>query len=737
MKNTFLIVVCLLFSDLHADAQTPIYQDPSKAMEQRIDDALSRMTLAEKVALCHAQGKFYSNGVPRLGIPGLWMSDGPHGVRAEMDWKEWKQAGWEIDSCTAFPSLTCLAATWNPELALKYGTAIGEEAAYRGKNVLLGPGVNIYRTPLNGRNFEYMGEDPLLSSMICVPYIKGVQSNGVSACVKHFALNNQELGRWSINVEVSERALRELYLPAFQAAVKEGGVWSVMGSYNKLRGTHCSHNDYLLNKILKGEWEFNGVVMSDWDATHDFREAVMNGLDLEMGTSQRPDKGIKSDKFTFNESYLGNDFLKALEAGEFTEETVNEKARRVLRLIYKTSFSPIRPTGNMDYAGHSAVCREIGTEGIVLLQNKAVIDDKSPLLPLSGWIKPNSTILVVGDNATRRLTENGGSSELKVQHETSVAEAMQKEYGEQVMCVRGYSPEPDRKSSDYEQWSALDEAQRRQAVLLARTSDVVIFVGGLNKERYQDCEDSDRKSYELPYRQAELLADIAEVNPNIVCVLMSGNAVQMDWADNTPAILQAWYLGSEAGTSVVDVLTGRINPSGKLPFSVPYKLEDCASHSFGDMAYPGDGKQVVYKEDILVGYRWHDTQNKPARFAFGHGLSYTSFEYGNAKAKKNGNKWMVSIPVKNVGTVAGKEVVQLYVGKEVSNVPRPKKELKAFQKISLEPGESKTVELTLSPDSFRYFDESANDWKTEKGKYTLYVGSSSVDIRKAITISID
>ena len=716
--------------------ELPVYQDPSKSVEERIDDALSRMTLAEKVALCHAQGKFYSNGVPRLGIPGLWMSDGPHGVRAEILWREWRQAGWEIDSCTAFPSLTCLAATWNPEMALKYGTAIGEEAAYRNKQVLLGPGVNIYRTPLNGRNFEYMGEDPYLSGQMCAPYIKGVQKNGVSCCVKHFALNNQEWGRWSINVEVSERALREIYLPAFQSAVKNGGVWSVMGSYNKLRGTHCSHNDYLLNKILKDEWGFDGVVMSDWDATHNFKEAVYNGLDIEMGTSQRPDKGIKWDKFTFNECYLGNDFYNALKNGDVPEDVVNEKARRVLRLIFRTSYSPVRHTGSMDYEGHAAVCREIGSEGIVLLQNNKTESLKHPLLPLSAWLKPEHTIMVVGDNATRMLTLDGGSSELKAQHETSALEAMKNLFGNNVFHNQGYWVEAAN-NSKHDEWAESNAVSRTQAVLMARTADLVIFVGGLNKDRFQDCEDSDRKSYDLPYEQAQLIEELAEVNPNIVCVIMSGNAVHMDWADKVPAILQAWYLGSETGNALLDVLMGDVNPSGKLPFSIPYKLEDCAAHSFGEIAYPGNGKQVEYKEDILVGYRWHDTRNIPAQFAFGHGLSYTTFKYGNAKLRKDGEKWVISVPVKNTGKLTGKEVVQVYVGKEDSSVPRAKKELKAFKKIELQPGEEKIVELVIDTQTdLQYYDETTKAWKTESGEYTIYVGSSSTDIRSKIKITL-
>lgn len=726
MRHVLLLLT--LCCSLTAVAQTPVWQDASQPTELRIDDALSRMTLAEKVALCHAWGKFYSGGVPRLGIPGLWMSDGPHGVRAEIDWNEWKTAGWTTDSCTAFPSLTCLAATWNPAMAERYGRAIGEEAAYRGKQVLLGPGVNIYRTPLNGRNFEYMGEDPVLAATMCVPYIQGVQSQGVACCVKHYALNNQELNRWSINVECSERALRELYLPAFRAAVQKGKVWSLMGSYNKFRGTHCSHNDYLLNQILKQEWGFDGAVVSDWDATHNAREAALGGLDIEMGTSQRPDKGIKGGQFTWDECYLGNDLLKAVQSGEVTEEVLDDKARRVLRLIFRTALNPHRQTGNQDYAAHSLVAREIACEGIVLLQNR-----KPTPLPLTVKEGSSHSILVVGDNAVKRLTEGGGSSELKAQHETSVLAAMQQEYGERVQWAQGYLPG----RNDYDREHGVDQrvtdSLRQQAVEMARKADVVIYVGGLNKNKFQDTEDADRKQYDLPFGQPELIEALARVNRNIVVVLLSGNAVAMPWADKVGAIVQAWYPGSETGPAVVDVLTGRVNPSGRLPFSIPVKLDDCAAHSFGTDAYPGDGKTVTYKEDVLVGYRWHDTKKIPARFAFGHGLNYTTFEYGKMQAEWQGKELVVSVPVKNTGKVAGKEVVQLYVGEDHPTVVRPAKELKAFEKVLLQPGETKTVSLRLTPsDDFAYYDETSRSWQANRGSYTLSVGRSSADIRQKL-----
>lgn len=726
MKHLLTLLLLTFASTLFA--QQPVYLDASQPIEQRIDDALSRMTAVEKVGMCHGWGKFYSGGVPRLGIPGLWMSDGPHGVRAEIAWNEWKNADWTTDSCTAFPSLTCLAATWNPLLAEKFGKAIGEEAAYRGKQVLLGPGVNIYRTPLNGRNFEYMGEDPVLSATMCVPYIQGVQSNGVACCVKHYALNNQEVQRWSVNVECSERALREIYLPAFRAAVQQGKVWSLMGSYNKFCGTHCSHNDYLLNQILKKEWGFDGAVVSDWDAAHNAREAAMNGLDIEMGTSQRPDKGIKWGQFTWDECYLGNDLLKAVQSGDVPEEVLNDKARRVLRLIMRTAMNSNRQHGNQDYAAHSEVCRQIGDEGIVLLKNE------KKALPL---ITAQKTILIVGDNAVRKLTEGGGSSELKVQHETSVLAAMKAEFGDRVQFAQGYVPG----RTDYEREHSIaqhvTDSLRNEAVEMARRADVVILVGGLNKNRHQDCEDSDRRTYDLPFGQPELIEALSAVNKNVIVVLMSGNAVAMPWEKNVKAIVQAWYLGSETGVAVTDVLTGRVNPSGHLPFSIPVNLNDCAAHSFGTIGYPGDGKTVEYKEDVLVGYRWHDTKRIPARFAFGHGLSYTTFDYGKAKWEQQGQDVVITVPVKNTGKVAGKEVVQLYVGEDNPTVLRPTKELKAFEKVLLQPGERKEVTFRLTPaEDFAFYDEAKREWHANTGHYTFYVGSSSADIRQTLKFNL-
>ncbi len=738
MKKT-IFTLCAVALSMGAMAQIPVYQDQTKPIEERVKDALGRMTLEEKVAMCHAQSKFSSPGVPRLGIPELWMSDGPHGVREEIQWGSWSNAAWTNDSCTAFPALTCLAATWNPEMAALYGKAVGEEARFREKDILLGPGANIYRTPLNGRNFEYLGEDPHLTSTMIVPYVQELQRNGVAACVKHYALNNQEKQRWNVDVIVSERAMYEIYLPGFKAAVQEGGAWSIMGAYNKILGTHACHNDLTLNKILKGEWGFDGVVVSDWAGTHDTREAAMNGLDIEMGTDQRPDKGIKGDKFKAQDCYLGNDYLALLRKGEVSEQALDDKAARILRLIFRTAMNTGKPFGNMDYAAHSKVARTIGGEGIVLMQNKPVKKGEQPLLPIDP--ERYAKILVVGDNATRKLCMGGGSSELKVQHETSVLSAMKEKYGDKVTYAKGYQAGKTMYGSVEEVKQSIVDSLRRAAVAEAKEADLIVFVGGLNKNRFQDCEDGDRQSYDLPFGQNELLDEMLAVNPRVVTVLVSGNAVRIPYPERMPAIMQSWYIGSELGPTVVDVLCGDVNPSGKLPFSFPVRLEDCGAHAFGEIGYPGDGVKVEYKEDILVGYRWHDTKKIPALYPFGHGLSYTTFNYGkpalSAKTMNAEGTLTLTIDVTNNGQREGKEVVQLYIGDDKATVLRPVKELKSFRKIALAPGETKQVTFTITPDMLKFFDEATHSWKAEAGKFTAYVGSSSTDIRGKVKFSYE
>lgn len=732
MRNILFVMMFLINGVLLAQSIYP-YLDNNQPMEVRIEDALSRMTLEEKVALIHAQSKFSSKGVPRLGIPEVWMTDGPHGIRPEVLWDEWKQAGWTNDSCVAFPALTCLAATWNPDMSYLYGKSIGEEARYRKKTVLLGPGVNIYRTPLNGRNFEYMGEDPFLASKMVVPYIKGVQENGVAACVKHYALNNHEVNRHTTNVIVDDRALYEIYLPAFKAAVMEGNVWSIMGAYNLYKGQHACHNQYLLNDILKGEWRFDGVVVSDWGGVHNTDEAITNGLDMEFGSW--------TNGLTFGASkaydnyYLANPYLNKLKRDEASVDVLNDKVRRVLRLLYRTEMNPNRPLGSMLSDSHYNAAREIGEEGIVLLKN----DDRVLPIHLDKRIK----IAVIGENAIKMMTVGGGSSSLKVQKEISPLDGIKNRVGNlaEVVYARGYVGDA---SGEYNgvitgqnlQDDRSEDELFSEAVDLASKSDYVIFIGGLNKSKGQDCEDSDRESLDLLYNQNRLISELCRVNDNFIMVNISGNAISMPWVNNVPAIVQDWYIGSEAGNCLASVLFGDVNPSGKLPFTFPAKLEDCPAHYLGE--YVGTkSKEVVdveYKEGIFVGYRWYDKHKKSTvLFPFGHGLSYTDFSYSDLTLSDNriktNDKLMVSLKVKNVGNMKGKEVVQLYVSDKKSLLPRPVKELKGFKKIELNPEQEKTVTFSICIDDLKYFDDKKHEWVIEAGEFNIMVGSSSRDIR--------
>ena len=736
MKNQFFATLLLACSITTVSAQIPVYMDDAQPIEARVKDALSRMTLEEKVALCHAQSKFSSAGVPRLGIPELWMSDGPHGVRAEINWNDWGYANWTNDSITAFPALTCLAATWNPEMSAKYGKAIGEESRYREKDVLLGPGVNIYRTPMNGRNFEYMGEDPYLASVMCVPYIQELQKNGVAACVKHYALNNQELWRGHIDVNLSDRALYEIYLPAFKAAVEEGGAWSIMGAYNKIRGQHACHNDFALNKILKGDWKFDGCVITDWGGAHDTYEAAVNGLDIEMGSYTN---GLTSESaFTYNDYYLANPYLQMLKDGKVPMSTIDDKASRILRLIFRTAMNRQKPYGSITTEAHYAAAREIGNEGIVLLKNASVVKKGAPLLPIDAAKYRN--ILVVGDNAVRLLNQGGGSSELKVKDMVSPLDGLRAVYGDKVAYAKGYAAGRPMYGRADEIPQNMVDSLRAEAVEMAKKADLVVLVGGLNKNHFQDCEGGDRLEYGLPFGQDELIEALLGVNKNLVLVLLSGNAVEMPWIGQVPAIVQGWYLGSMGGKSLADILSGAVNPSGKLPFSFPARLKDCGAHAFDELSYPGDSIKQEYKEDILVGYRWHDTKKIPALFPFGHGLSYTTFTYGkpvaSAKVMAADGTLTLTVAVKNTGSVAGKEIVQLYIGDDKCSVLRPVKELKHFAKVALAPGEEKNVTFTLTPDDLKFYDEASAAWKYEPGKFKAYVCASSADVRGVVSFEM-
>ena len=647
-------------------AQTPVYLDDSKPIEERVEDALSRMTVEEKVAMTHAQSKFSSPGVARLGIPEFWMTDGPHGIRPEVLWDEWDQAGWTNDSCVAFPALTCLAATWDPTVSMLYGKSIGEEARYRNKTVLLGPGVNIYRTPLNGRNFEYMGEDPYLAGRMVVPYIQGVQKNGVAACVKHYALNNQEVNRHTTNVIVDDRTLYEIYLPAFKAAVQEGNTWAIMGSYNLYKDQHVCHNQYLLNDILKGEWGFDGVVVSDWGGVHDTDQAITNGLDMEFGSWTNGLSNGTSN--AYDNYYLAQPYLERIKSGKVGTKELDDKVRRILRLAFRTTMDRNRPYGTMRSPEHYEAARKIGEAGIVLLQNN------NDLLPID--LDNTKKIAVIGENAVKMMTVGGGSSSLKVQREISPLDGIRNRVGNkaEVVYARGYVGDASGEYNGVVSGQNLKDDRTpeeliAEAVRVAGEADYVIFIGGLNKSAHQDCEDSDRAGLGLPYDQDKVITELVKANKNLIVINISGNAVAMPWVKEVPAILQAWFLGSEAGTAIAAVLTGDVNPSGKLPFTFPAKLEDVPAHQLGE--YPGNEKvgNIVnekYNEGIFVGYRWTDKQKKvKPLFPFGYGLSYTTFEYGKPVADKKtmsaDDTITFTVSVKNTGTREGQEVVQLYI----------------------------------------------------------------------------
>ncbi len=732
MKKLLLLVPMLLALACTEKSDTPAYLDPSQPLEVRVEDALFRMTLEEKVAMTHAQSKFSSSGVPRLGIPELWHTDGPHGIRPEVLWDDWDQAGWTNDSCTAFPALINLAATWNRDMSALYGRCIGAEARYRKKDILLGPGINMGRTPLNGRTFEYMGEDPYLAGALVVPYVQGVQSNGVAACVKHFAVNNQETRRTATNSIVDDRTLYEIYLPAFKAAVQEGGAWAVMGSYNLYNGQFNCHNKKLLCDILKGEWGFDGVVVSDWGGCRDDDEAVANGLDIEMGTWTNGLRGAASD--SYSNYHLARPFLERLRDGRATQEQLDDKVRRILRTIFRTSMASEPHFGAFTSPEHFAAARQIAADGVVLLKNDGV-------LPLH--VPKGGKLLVVGENAYKMMVVGGGSSNLKTKYEVVPLDALHEAFDgkAEVVWERGYVGDTNTVYNKVVTGQNLSESRSAEqlladAVAAAAQADLVLYMGGLNKSAHQDNESTDREDIVLPYGQDALIEALAAVGKPLVVVNISGSPVAMPWASRVNAIVQGWYGGSESGHALVDVLTGAVNPSGKLPFTMPIALADGPLKT--ERQYPGvkpEGEQwwqEYYDEGVFIGYRWYSTLKIPVRFAFGHGLSYTTFDWADASVKRKGGSWTVSVTLKNTGDVAGAEVVQLYVSDQEASVARPARELKGFEKVYLKPGESRRVQFTLSLQDLSFFDAAAHAWVAEPGEFQALIGASSDDIKAVL-----
>ena len=685
--------------------------------EAKINALIGKMTLEEKVTMIHATSSFNSGGVPRLGIPELVTSDGPHGVRLEHG-RGWDDSQVHVfDSATYFPVGICVAATWNPRLGFLQGSALGSESNYRGKDVQLGPGINIIRTPLNGRNFEYMSEDPYLVSRMVVGEIKGMQSQGISACVKHYAANNQETLRGSIDVEMSERALREIYLPGFKAAVTEGGANSVMGAYNKFRGQYCTENAYLINTILKKEWGFKGILMSDWGAVHNTVEALENGTDLEMGT----DLGMLPHP-DYHKFFMGDTVLSLVRSGKIPVALVDDKVRRILRVMFKTHMMDHqRIKGAFDTRDHQEVALKVAEEGIVLLKNE------DHLLPLNS--ASVHSIAVIGANADRPNSMGGGSSQVRSIYEITPLQGLKNLVGDKVQLnyTQGYT---------IARGALADTALIRQAVEAASKADVAIIVGGWThgydytvwKDNAFDAEDVDKPNMDMPFGQNELIRAVLKANPKTIVVLIGGGAIDMtQWVDNTKSILQAWYPGLEGGTALARILFGEVNPSGKLPVSFPRKLEDVPAQKLGE--YPGDGTTVHYNEGIYVGYRYYDTYKVDPLFPFGHGLSYTTFAYSDLHISAGKDEATVTYTIRNTGDRAGAEVSQVYVHEDKCSVDRPVQELKSFEKVFLQPGASKVVTLTLKKEAFQYYNEARKQWVLEPGRFELWVGSSSHDIR--------
>ena len=731
MKKIIGVIACGLF--LNAAAVSSQVTDKEKVqMEKRIEKLIKKMTLEEKVGLLHGNSKFYVAGVERLGIPEWSLSDGPHGVRAEINRHDWAYAGWTNDSASYFPTGTAFAAAWNPELAYRRGEVLGEEARWRKKDVLLGPGVNIIRSPLCGRNFEYMSEDPYMNSVLAVAYIKGLQSRDVACSVKHFAVNNQETNRTTVDVECSERALREIYLPAFKAAVQEGGALTVMAAYNKFRGEFCAENNYLVRKILRNEWGFDGVYVTDWGAAHSTVPSMEAGLDLEMGTL--------IDKY--EDWYYANPLIEAVKSGKIPMSLVDEKVGDVLRVMIKTNvldpkkrFGP----GSMNTKEHQQATYDAAAEAIVLLKNQ------NNLLPLD--FSSIKSLAVIGDNATRKHSNGGLSSEIKAVYEVTPLEALRAKWGDKVdiRFVQGYEKlstfvegsNNGQSSGTFSSKTQESDALLKEAVEVARTSDVALLVCGLNHD--YDTESFDRLNMDIPYGQVELIQEVVKANPRTIVVMIAGSPLNMAAVDIcSPAIVWAWFNGMEGGNALVDVLSGKVNPSGKMPFTTPVSLDQSPAHALGN--FPGRDLKVNYEEDILVGYRWFDTKGLPVVYPFGYGLSYTTFNYSNLNTDKKtydqADTIQATFTLTNTGDREGAEVAQLYVSDPVCSVMRPVKELKGFKKVFLKPGESRRITLDIPVSSLAFYSEAQSQFVVEPGEFILQLGASTSDIKQKISIDV-
>lgn len=720
-----ILFIAIFFVSLH-----PVYSETGMGTDAdtKITAIISQMTLEEKVAMLHGNSMFSSAGIERLGIEELKYTDGPFGVREELGRNSWTPVGATDDSATFFPTGPALAATWNNDLAWQYGKCLGAEARARGKDVLLGPALNIFRTPLCGRNFDYFTEDPFLNAGMTVNYVQGMQSQDVAACLKHYALNNQETERGRIDVQADERALREIYLYGFEAGIKQGGALTVMGSYNKFRGAWLCENDYLMNKILKDEWGFKGLVVSDWGATHSSVNSALYGLDVEMGG-----RGSGPDAY-----FMGSALLKAVQEGQVDEKIIDDKVRRILHVMFSIKKQqPNRATGALNAPEHRQTVYNVAAEAIVLLKNSAGV------LPLDA--DKVKTLAVIGDNATEKHAQGGFGAGVKAKYEITPLAGLQNKLGNKIKIeyAQGYkkqfkpgaggrrffgAPTPD---------NTPDTTLIQQAVKIAKNSDAVVIFAGSN--RNFESEARDRTDLQLPFGQVELIQAVAAVNPNTVVVMITGAAFDLCAVEKSvSALLWSSFNGSEAGNAYADVLFGQVNPSGKLPYTIPVKLDDIAAHALG--AFPGENATIEYKESILVGYRWFDTKGIEPLYCFGHGLSYSAFAINSVKTDKSqyaqDGTIDVKVTVKNNGQVAGTETIQLYVHDTEASVMRPQKELKGYAKVFLKPGKKQDVHIKIPVKDLAFYDGTKMQWVTEPGQFELLAGFSSRDIHKTTLITV-
>ena len=726
-------------------------QDRLTVNDDKINEIISQMTLEEKVEMLHSKTNMSSEGVPRLGIQDIKYTDGPFGIREE-NGDGFRPLGWKLDSATYFPTGSALAATWSTELARKNGWAMGKEGRLRGKDIILGPAINIQRLPVGGRTYEYLSEDPVLAARLSVEYTLGSQEAGTAVCLKHYALNNQETNRGSVNVIADERTMREIYLKPFEAAVKEGGAMCVMPAYNKVNGYYCSENAHLNNDILRGEWGFKGMTVSDWGGTHSTMGAALGGLCVQMT----------------GDNYFGQALIDSVRNGALPESIVDDKVREILRLRFAIEPVPedVANTVMTSQPETQRIAYEIAQKSIVLLKNE------TGSLPIAKDVR---NIAVIGQNAVLSTAAGGIGAGVKTLYEISPLEGISKraaEAGMEVTYAPGYRSYKMRWGAQgplgpLEAASPADPADPQllaEAVALAKDADMVIFFGGTNKSI--ETEGSDRKNIDLPHGQNEIVKALHEVNPNVVTVIISGGPTDLRAIDPySPAIVQGWWNGMEGGTALAEVLFGDIAPSGKLPFTFPLKLEDSPAYATG--SFPGNraGEDLFtlryrldatgytreqieeyianlpdpvseYKEGILVGYRWYDTKDVPVMYAFGHGLSYVDFEYGPLACRHKKDKFMVTFNLKNTGDMEADEVVQLYVRRKDSKVERPLKELEAFDRIALKAGETKKVTLEFPESELAHWDTDTNEWVLEPGKIEILVGSASDDIRQTIETEI-